>query len=80
MTTTRTALEAYMAHHTAALALVERIGDALANHDDTDDPETLDWGHVGDIAETEHALQAIADRLFREGEYAPEPAGVVAAR
>jgi hypothetical protein len=70
--TTRTALDAYMAHHAAALALVERIGEALANHDDADDPETLHWGHVGDIAETEHALQQIADRMFAEGEYASE--------
>jgi hypothetical protein len=70
--TTRTALDAYMAHHAAALALVERIGEALANHDDAPDPEALDWGHVGDIAETERELRSIVDRLFGEGEFAPE--------
>jgi len=51
--------------------LVERIHDAIENHDDAD-AEGLNWGHVGDIAETERQLQEIADRLFLEGEYAPE--------
>ena len=69
--TTRTALDAYMDHRTAALALVERIHDAIENHDDAD-VEGLNWGHVGDITETERQLQEIADRLFLEGEYAPE--------
>lgn len=69
----RTALDAYMAHHAAALALLARITEALANHDDApvEDPDTdIDWGHVGDIAETRKALQEISDRLFSEGEYA----------
>ena len=67
---TRTALDAYMGHHADALALVERIRDAIANHDDSPDPESINWGHVGDIAETRKALQEITDRLFSEGEYA----------
>ena len=70
---TRTALDAYMEHHAAALALIERIHDAIANHDDApvEDPDTdITWGHVGDIAETRKALQEISDRLFSEGEYA----------
>ena len=64
--TTRTALDAYMEHHAAALALVERIHDAIENHDDAP-AEGLAWGHVGDIVETERQLQEIADRLFPEG-------------
>jgi hypothetical protein len=68
----RTALDAYMAHHTAALALIERIHEAIENYDDAPSPEELTWGHVGDMAETERELRQIADRLFREGEYAPE--------
>jgi hypothetical protein len=38
---TRTALDAYMAHHAAALALPARITEALANHDDAqvEDPD-----------------------------------------
>lgn len=67
----RTALDAYMAHHAAALALLARITDAIESHDDAP-AEGLHWGHVGDITETERELQAIADRLFHEGEYADD--------
>lgn len=70
-TTKRTALEAYMAAHADALALIERIHEAIENHE-TADPETLHWGEVGDMVETRQMLQAISDRLFAEGEYAPE--------
>ena len=69
----RTALDAYMAHHAAALALLARITEAIANHDDApvEDPDTdITWGHVGDIAETRKTLQELSDRLFSEGEYA----------
>ena len=66
---TRTALDAYMAHHAAALALIERIREAIANHDDSP-AEGLTWAHVGDIAETRRTLQELSDRLFSEGEYA----------
>ena len=70
---TRTALDAYMAHHAAALALLARITEHLANHDDApvEDPDTdINWGHAGDIATTRRELQEISDRLFNEGEYA----------
>jgi hypothetical protein len=67
-----TALDAYMAAHADALALVERIHEAIENHDISPDPDALNWGHVGDIVETRRQLQAISDRLFSEGEYAPE--------
>jgi hypothetical protein len=68
---TRTAYDAYLAHHAAALALVERIHEAIENYDDAP-ADDLNWGHVGDIAETERQLREIADRLFGEGEHAPE--------
>ena len=70
---TRTALDAYMANHAAALALLDRITQHLANHDDApvEDPDTdIDWGHVGDIAETRKVIQELSDRLFSEGEFA----------
>ena len=70
--TTRTALEAYMEHHAAALALVERIHGAIESHDVSPEPESINWGHVGDMAETYIALRQISDRLFGEGEYTPE--------
>ena len=70
--TTQTALDAYMAAHAEALALIERMQVAIENHDISPDPDALNWGHVGDIVETRRQLQAISDRLFSEGEYAPE--------
>jgi hypothetical protein len=66
---TRTALDTYMEHHAAALALLVRITEHLANHDDAP-AEGLHWGHVGDIAETRRTLQELSDRLFSEGEFA----------
>jgi hypothetical protein len=54
----------------AALALVERIHEAIANHDISPDPEAINWGHVGDIGSTRQALQELSDRLFSEGEHA----------
>jgi len=53
----------------AALALVERIRDAIVNHDDAP-ADGLHWGHVGDIAQTREQLQKISDRIFNEGEHA----------
>ena len=67
-----TALDAYMESQTAALALVERIHEAIENHDTDPIPEQIHWGHVGDMVETARMLQAISDRLFAEGEYAPQ--------
>jgi hypothetical protein len=69
MTTKRTAMDAYMGHHAAALALLARITEHLANHDDAP-ADGLHWGHVGDIAETRRVLQELSDRLFNEGEHA----------
>jgi len=69
MTTKPTALDAYMGHHAATLALLSRITEHFANHDDSP-AEGLTWAHVGDIAETRRTLQELSDRLFSEGEYA----------
>ena len=70
---TRTALDAYMPHHAAALALLARITEAIADHEDApvEAPDTdITWGHVGDIAWTRRSLQEVGDRLFSEGEHA----------
>jgi len=72
MTTKPTALDAYMENQAAALALVERIQAAIANHDTAPAPEGLNWGHVGDMAETVKGPRAVSDRMFAEGEYGPE--------
>jgi len=69
--TNRTALQAYMVESTAALALIERLHEALAEHDDAP-ADAISWGDYAVMAETRRELQAISDRLFAEGEYAPE--------
>ena len=70
--TTRTALEAYMEHQIAAVALIERIHEAIENHDISPAPEQINWGHVADISQIRAMLQGVSDCLFAEGEYAPE--------
>jgi hypothetical protein len=52
-----------------ATALAYRMAEHLA-HDSW--PEGLNWGHVGDMAETVKGLRAVSDRMFAEGEYAPQ--------
>jgi hypothetical protein len=69
--TTRTALAAYMVERTATLALIERLHEALDNHDDAS-AETISWGDYAVMAETRREFQETSDRLFSEGEYAPE--------
>jgi len=67
-----TALDAYMAAHTETLALIERIHEAIENHDDAPAPEQITWAHVAEIGRMRGMLQAVSDCLFAEGEYAPE--------
>jgi hypothetical protein len=67
-----TALDAYMAAHAEALALIERIHEAIENHDDAPAPEQINWSHVSDISHARGMLQEVSDSLFAEGEYAPE--------
>jgi len=69
---TQTALDAYMAAHAEALALIERMQVAIENHDDAPAPEQITWSHVGDIGRVRGMLQEVSDSLFAEGEYAPE--------
>jgi hypothetical protein len=64
------ALAAYLEHHAAAVALINRIHVAVANHDTAPDPESIDWGTVGSMEKTRQDLQALSDWLFDEGEYA----------
>jgi hypothetical protein len=63
-------LAAYMEHHAAAVALLERIQVAVSNHDLAPDPEAINWGTVGSMEKTRQDLQALSDWLFAEGEYA----------
>ena len=68
--TTRTPLDAYMGNRAAALALIERIHEAIENHEDAP-VEEINWSHVGVMYQTRKTLQALADRLFSQGEYGP---------
>ena len=51
-----------------ATTIANRIATELA---DGEFPRGLDWGHVGDMAETVRGLRAVSDRMFAEGEHAP---------
>jgi hypothetical protein len=71
--TTETAVQAYERNLKAARELANRIADHLTALElGGERPAGLHWGHVGDMAETERELQAISDRMFAGGEYAPE--------
>ena len=71
-TTKPTAIDAYMAAHAEALALIERIEVAIENHDVSPAPEQITWSDVSEIGRIHGMLQAVSDCLFAEGEYAPE--------
>jgi hypothetical protein len=70
--TKRTALDAFMGYQLDALALIERIHEGIESNDLVPAPEQINWGHAGDMNEIRRMLQEISDRLFIEGEYAPE--------
>jgi hypothetical protein len=53
---------------TEATAIADRIAEELANGAF---PKGLDWGNVGDMAETVRGLRLVSDRMFGEGEHAP---------
>ena len=52
---------------TEATYIAYRIAEQLANGEF---PKGLDWGNVGDMAETVKGLRQVSDRMFVEGEYA----------
>ena len=73
--TTETAAQAYKRTLQTARELADRIADLLSEMElelGNDLPAHLHWGHVGDIGETVKGLRAVSDRLFAEGEHAPE--------
>ena len=70
---TEPAEEAYKRNLATAAALAERIFSHLSDLAIGNDlPAYIHWGHVGDQAATATALRAISDRMFGEGEHAPE--------
>ena len=71
-TTKTAAIDAYMAAHAEALALIERMQEAIENHDVSPAPEQITWSDVSEIGRIRGMLQAVSDCLFAEGEYAPD--------
>lgn len=72
-TRTETAAQAYERNLRAARELANRIADHLAELElGNDRPTGLHWGDVGDMSETVAGLRIVSDRMFGEGEHAPE--------
>jgi hypothetical protein len=70
---TETADQAYARNLRAAREVANRIADHLTELElGNDRPAGLHWGHVGDMAETVKELRVVSDRMFGEGEHAPE--------
>ena len=57
-------------HHKANIdALLAEIATASSNHFDAD-PDAINYGHVGTLADIQTRLGEIADMIARRGEYA----------
>ena len=72
-TRTETAAGAYERNLRAARDLADRIAHHLTELERGNDRLTsLHWGHVGDMGETVEGLRVVSDRMFGEGDHAPE--------
>ena len=65
----RTALDAFIEHKAHIDEMLERLQAASADHFETN-PDTVNWGDAGFLADITTDLQHITDRVFKEGEYA----------
>lgn len=63
------ALAAFIAKKAEIDAMLARLTDLSAEHFNAD-PDTLHWGHVGDLEFYTSLLRRITDAAFREGEHA----------
>ena len=63
------AVAAFMAKKTEIDAMLVRLTDLSDDHFDVS-PDTLHWGHVGDLAHYAELLKRITDAAFQEGEHA----------
>ncbi len=63
------ALAAFMAKKAQIDAMLVRLKDLSDDHFDVN-PDTLHWGHVGDLEHYAELLKRITDAAFREGEHA----------
>jgi len=65
----QTALDAFMAKKTKIDAQLAKLQALSVDHFNTN-PDTIYWGHVGDIARYADLLRQITDAAFNEGEHA----------
>ena len=63
------ALAAFIAKKAEIDAMLERLAGLSADHFNTD-PDTLHWGHVGNLEFYANQLRRVTDAAFREGEHA----------
>lgn len=63
------ALAAFIARKTEIDTMLDRLKALSAEHFHAD-PDTLHWGHVGDLEHYAGLLKRITDAAFKEGEYA----------
>lgn len=68
-----TALDAFIEHKARIDDMLERLQTVSADHFETN-PDTVNWGDAGFLADIAADLQHINDRVFKEGEYAQEDA------
>ena len=63
------ALAAFVAKKAEIDAMLGRLAALSSDHFNTD-PETLHWGHVGNLEYYASQLRRITDAAFHEGEHA----------
>ena len=65
------ALDAFIGHKARVDEILSRLQDASDDHFGSN-PDEIVWGDAGFLADIATSLQHISDRVFNEGEYAPE--------
>jgi len=63
------AVEAFLAKKAEIDTMLARLTELSAEHFDTA-PDTLHWGHVGNLEFYASLLKRVTDSAFREGEHA----------
>ena len=65
----REAVDAFIAKKTEIDTMLARLAGLSADHFKTD-PDTLHWGHVGNLELYASQLRCVTDAAFQEGEHA----------
>ncbi len=67
--TTQTALDAFMTRKAEVDTQLARL-QALSDEHFNLSPDSIHWGHVGDLGRYAELLRQITDAAFKEGEHA----------